>query len=260
MKRHILLLAAVALLSVVFCSAGFYWFEAGRQPSVRGLGDVLWWWAVTAATVGYGDIVPQTAGGRWVAVVAMISGVFIYTNFVAMTAEWAHHFLERRIRGEAQVTSRDHILICEYTAIADELIQSIPECPELASREVVIISDLVLRNPYRQHQFVFGVPINPASLRRANVGAAKYVFVFANLRFADPDVKTLHVASRVLHLNPGAMVFVELLNPDSELLGYLRGQVIPMASRQLVESVLRLEKIDPFVWKRRFDERRGGAA
>lgn len=35
-----------------------------------------WWWAVqTVSTVGYGDIVPQTTGGRLVATVVMIFGV-----------------------------------------------------------------------------------------------------------------------------------------------------------------------------------------
>jgi voltage-gated potassium channel len=35
-----------------------------------------WWWAVqTVATVGYGDITPQTTAGRLVATVVMIFGV-----------------------------------------------------------------------------------------------------------------------------------------------------------------------------------------
>jgi voltage-gated potassium channel len=35
----------------------------------------LWWGFVTLTTVGYGDIVPETAPGRWAGVAIMITGV-----------------------------------------------------------------------------------------------------------------------------------------------------------------------------------------
>lgn len=113
--------------------------------------------------------------------------------------------------------------------------------------KVAIISDLVTRNPYPQHAYVCGVPINPAVLRMANTHKAAMVFIFANLRFADPDVKTLHTAARVRELNPKATLFVELIEPHHEFLEYLTGPVIPMNSKVLLRSVLKDKCIDPTV-------------
>lgn len=248
MKKLVKLLLIVAAVSFLINTVLFWVFEHGRNPEVRNLFDAIWWWVVTSATVGYGDIVPVTWQGRAVGIFAIITGFFIYINFVAIITQSAHEYLERRSRGIVQIKARNHIVICEYTAIADEFIQSLPECVDFAGCEIVIVSDLVSRSPYPQHHFVSGVPINPAALRQANIEHADYVFIFANLRFADPDVKTMHIASRVLNLNPKAMVFVELIDPGNDLLKYAPEKLIVMDSRKLIEYVLRGEKIDPRVW------------
>jgi voltage-gated potassium channel len=247
-RKRLTLLAVVAGVSLIVASVLFWLFEKNHNPDVKNLFDVLWWWVVTSGTVGYGDIVPFTWQGRLVAIFAILTGFFVFANLVALIAESVHAYLERMSRGTAQVTSRKHILICEYTAIADELIQSLPNCPPLEGRDVVIISTLVSQNPYPQHLFVNGVPINPAVLRQANVEHAEYVFIFANFRFADPDVKTLHVASRVRKLNPEAKILIEIVDPNYDLLKYAPKGVTVMNSRDLIETVLTEKSIDPSVW------------
>ena len=37
----------------------------------------FWWFAVTVTTVGYGDIAPTTACGKWIAAIAMLLGVLV---------------------------------------------------------------------------------------------------------------------------------------------------------------------------------------
>ena len=248
----------VAVVSLTLSTFFFLLFEEGPNPSVSNVFDVVWWWVVTSATVGYGDVAPVTWPGKLVGIFTILTGFFIYANFVAIIAESVHGFMERRERGKVQIKARNHIVLCEYTAIADELIQSIPDCSELAGREVVIVSDLVSMNPYHQHHFVCGVPINPAALRLANIACADYVFIFANFRFADPDVKTMHIASRVVAMAPDAKVFVEMIDMKSDLLKYAPEGVVALDSRELIVSVLRDKKVDPSGWLRK--EERGGKA
>jgi voltage-gated potassium channel len=239
--RFILVLLIVTFIGTTWL---FWVSEHGTNPHIRTFDDVIWWWFVSSTTVGYGDIAPITGMGRAAGAVVIIVGIYCYTNFIAWTADMLHGLTNQRRLGTAQVKARGHVVICEYTAFADELIQVLPRYPELARREVVIVSDLVHVQPYPQHQFVRGVPISPQALKQAAVDQADIIFVFANARFADPDLKTLHTASRVRQLAPRARILVELNDPRHELIGQLGENTTVLSSRELLASVLRDGSID----------------
>lgn len=238
MKQQLRFLALLLSLSF-FLTTWLVWrYEGPVNSSINSFPDVLWWWIVTSTTVGYGDISPITWQGRTAGVLTIIIGIYCYTNFIAITADSLQELMNRRRFGTAQVQCEHHIVICEYTAFADELIQVLTEYPELASLEVVIVTDLVTVNPYPQHYFVRGVPISPTTLQQANIDKADYIFVFSNLRFQEPDLKTLHTVSRIEQLNSHAQIFVEMHNPNSEFTQHFDGLITVLKSRELLESVL----------------------
>ncbi len=234
------------LLSVTFIGAPwvFWTYEHGVNPSVRHYSDAIWWWFVSSTTVGYGDVAPVTSMGRGVGVVTILVGIYCYTNFIALTANSLHGITNRHHLGTAQVTATRHIVICEYTAFADELLQVLDRHPALCGKEVALVTDLVQVRPYPQYHFVRGVPISPVALRQANISEAQFIFVFANVRFQDPDLKTLHTVSRIRKLNASARIFVEMVNPKSELLAHIEGEVTVISSRELLESVLKHQALD----------------
>lgn len=80
-------LMALALLVLVMCGLGFYWLE----PSVKTLGDGLWLAFTTAATVGYGDMVPRTPAAKIFSVFVVILG---YGVLSLITAAIAANFVE----------------------------------------------------------------------------------------------------------------------------------------------------------------------
>jgi voltage-gated potassium channel len=75
----------VAMLAVIiFLVAGavFYWLE----PTVRSYADGLWLAFVTAATIGYGDIVPTTTAARLFAVLITMVGLTLFSLVTASVA------------------------------------------------------------------------------------------------------------------------------------------------------------------------------
>jgi hypothetical protein len=244
MRKQIQFLGFLLAASLVTTTLLFWVYEQNINPAITSFYDVLWWWLVSSTTVGYGDIVPITPQGRIAGGITIIVGIYCYTSFIAITVDVLHEMMNKRRLGAIQVKAKEHLVICEYTAFADELLQVLGNYPELASREVVIVSDLVQINPYPQYHFVRGVPISPMALRQANVQEAAYIFVFANVRFQEPDLKTLHTVSRIQKLNRHATIFVEMTKPNADFTHYLNECTIILNSKDLLASILKHQTLD----------------
>lgn len=244
MRGQLRFLTVLLLLSFAGTTTLFFIYEHGTNPQVEHYDDAAWWWIVTSATVGYGDVFPSTTGGRIVGTCTILIGIYCYTNFVTLTAESLNGFANRERFGNTSFKGNDHIIICEYTAFADEMIQVIAHYPELAKRPAVMVTDLVSVQPYPNIHFVRGVPISPTALKQAGIEKAAYIFVFANIRFVDPDLKTLHCVHRIRKLAPQAKIFVELNEPKHELAWHLGNNVVVLKSRDMLKSILAGDGLD----------------
>ncbi|WP_254762223.1 ion transporter [Natrinema marinum] len=68
----------LTVLVLLFVSAGlFYSAEHAVNPAVDTFGDAFYYVVVALSTVGFGDIVPVTAAGRWVTVAAILAGIIV---------------------------------------------------------------------------------------------------------------------------------------------------------------------------------------
>jgi len=71
------LLAALYLMMILTFSLSTLLYFAERDVNPEGFGslfDAVWWAIVTLSTVGYGDVVPQTATGKILGSIAAITG------------------------------------------------------------------------------------------------------------------------------------------------------------------------------------------
>jgi len=89
-----LLALSVGVLGL--CGLGFWWLE----PHVGSLGDGLWLAFTTAATVGYGDIVPSTTASKIFAVFVVLLGYGVLSLVTASIAAVFVESQERRIERE----------------------------------------------------------------------------------------------------------------------------------------------------------------
>jgi voltage-gated potassium channel len=95
-RDSLLWLMLLALLVLGACGVGFWWLE----PRAQTLGDGLWLAFTTAATVGYGDIVPSTPASKIFSVFVVLLGFAVLSLVTASIAAMWVESHERRIESE----------------------------------------------------------------------------------------------------------------------------------------------------------------
>ena len=118
------LMLAIAIL--VLGGVGFWWLD----PKVLTLSDGLWLSFTTAATVGYGDLVPSTHASRAFSVVVVLLGLAVLS---LVTASLAAMFVEREVQEEDRVIERD--LMREIRHLREELTQLRQEVQALRPKD-----------------------------------------------------------------------------------------------------------------------------
>lgn len=101
-------LRVIGLLFLLWLMAGavVWLFERRSNPAMfpsttlQGLGNGIWWAAVTMTTVGYGDKAPKTLSGRLVAIVWMLASIILISGFTAaITTSLTVDQLGGKVRG-----------------------------------------------------------------------------------------------------------------------------------------------------------------
>ncbi len=82
-KEEIILFFFVTAILLFFAAVGIYYFENPVQPEkFKSVFHCLWWASCTLTTVGYGDMYPITAGGKFFTFIMLMLGLGV----VAMPA------------------------------------------------------------------------------------------------------------------------------------------------------------------------------
>lgn len=74
---------------------------AGIDPSIDDIWEGFWWAWVTVATVGYGDVVPESAAGKVFGAVVIMFGVGFFS---LLTASFSAYFVSR---GEVEIEEEE---------------------------------------------------------------------------------------------------------------------------------------------------------
>ncbi len=142
-RRLPLLLLFNVVLVVFFGSLLLLIFEKDINPGIKNYGDAAWCMFVSMATIGYGDIVPITVGGRIVVLVSMILGIGALSTYITALATRRVAKTKRRYSGlQDKTKSSNHIVICGWNSRGAHVIERLGV--ELAGqhRPIVLLADL----------------------------------------------------------------------------------------------------------------------
>jgi voltage-gated potassium channel len=92
----------LVLVMLLVGAAGTAAVEILSPNSFASLGDAAWWAATTVTTIGYGDGVPGTSGGRVIAVFVMFASVATVSFTTAVVTASFVAFQQRRLGPETE--------------------------------------------------------------------------------------------------------------------------------------------------------------
>jgi voltage-gated potassium channel len=161
-RRSLMGAGLLLLAAVLFASTGIYYLESAAQPDKFGsVPESAWWAMATLTTVGYGDIYPVTALGRFFGGFVMIMGLCILALPVAIISA-----------GFAQEVSRRDFVVNW------SLMSRIPLLSELDAREVSEIMPLL---------HAHNLPPNVEVMAKGSEARAMYFIASGKVRLKHPE-------------------------------------------------------------------------
>ena len=235
-KRAVYFSLIIGLLLIIFLGSFVVLvFERRADSTVKTYGDALWMMLVTLATVGFGDVVPITAGGRVATVVSMVMGIGLLSAFITTKAASMAENMRKKRGGRGKVKFKDHFVVCGWSSTGRYALSTLKSEVENDRTPIILLCD-VEENPF-DDDYVFFLRGNPASevdLRRVNVDKARGVILLADESRggsdSDVDARTVLAALTVKTIDPGAQITAEVLAHES--MGHLRKAGV----REIVDS------------------------
>lgn len=185
----------LAIICFVFVTGWIALAFAQPGSDIVQPGNYWWWFLITATTVGYGDLFPETFGGRVVGAYVVFGSIITLAILFSRISAIIENAKGRRMRGEGSFIGTNHIVLLGYTpGRTERLLTELLAEPE---REVVLAAweDDVKEHPVagedRVH-FVRGDLTDLAVLARTGLAKAHSMLVDAR---DDNEAVTLTVAA-----------------------------------------------------------------
>ena len=180
-----------SLILVLIMSGTIVWLVERKynvnnpsERNIQGLGDGLWWSAVTMTTVGYGDKVPNSQIGKVLGIIWIFTSIILLSLFTAnasaiLTTKRLQSHIQseehlRQVRvGAAQKSSGEEFLIREhidYTPYED--IELAIDAMLKGEIDAVVSNVPVLKYLNRSRQYYGKMAISSRLLLKNNMGIA----------------------------------------------------------------------------------------
>jgi voltage-gated potassium channel len=190
----------LAVAAFVFASSWLaMWLVEPAATGITEPGTYWWYFVVTSATVGYGDVFPSSPAGRIVGLYVIVGGIVTLTLLFTQLASALQSVRGRRLRGVVPLDLSDHVVLLGYWPGRSERI--VAELTAEGRFQVALCAwDDVPENPMPDNpavHFVRGDLAHEDVMTRACVQKARTAVLDGR-----DDNETLAMAVAVDHANP----------------------------------------------------------
>ena len=212
-RLHILIrLIIVVLLLVIFFGFLIHLLEPNTFHSI---GEGIWWAVQTMSTVGYGDIVPESLMGKWLACLAILfGGGFVAYYFTSI----ASHMIRTQTAftlGTETYKGSDHIILIGYNERTKKIIHTLHGNSQIP---IVIMDATLKEHPLPQSNvfFIRGDSTMEESWMKTNVTASKIVVITADPTKSEKESDMYVITSllAVKGVHHSAYCISEILTPE----------------------------------------------
>lgn len=226
-NRQVRWLVMLSLL-LVFIGVVIGGVESRMNAGFGRLSDSLYWAVVTLASVGYGDITPESLPGRLLTIPFIIIGVVLMSYMTATIASILTASRIREGRGLQKIDFERHVVVCGFNTHLDRVIDGIIAAAGRSIPDIVLVNSrtdsdniaFVERFPAASIRFVSGDYTAEAALLRAAVDRASSAIILAEAGpdgQGKPDDRTLIAALAIKALSRQVEVCAELLDSANEV-------------------------------------------
>jgi len=208
MKNKITVTIIGFLIAYFLLLSLLVWLESSSETSsINNLWDSFWYSIVTLATVGYGDIIPRTTGGRIVGLVFVLGSITVLGAVIGKVTDFISDMRERKKMGYNGTKFENHVVIIGLNSFVKQIIKTLLD----AHQKVAVITDNkaevdLLYERYGTEKFfvLYSDLDDYESFKKVNIENSKIVHpaldtdteelvMILNLRDHFPDIKFIVV-------------------------------------------------------------------
>lgn len=199
----------------------------------------IYFYLTTTATVGYGDLAPQSAGGRiFDAVWLMLGGIALITAVIGKSTNIIIEIWRNRMKGRGDYSERKgHTVLVAWQGEESEKIVRLLKQDSVTNDDAIVLVDCVCEeNPLPgEVTFVRGEILSSETLlRRAGVIGAERILVHT-----PSDDLTLAVVLTINSLKPEGHVVAYFQNSEAAILARRYAPSLECTSSMATEMLVR---------------------